>query len=121
MESVEYFSAFEQRMQRIEGKLPEIFDRLGKVEDKAAGAWNTIREINNRMNSIEKRMETVESDVKQIKSEQGSMTKMLKALVVMVSIMGVICIGFFVYIWRHDAELAKSILTLGSTIGKIVA
>jgi len=111
----------EQRVFTLETDIKHLFDRMGKVEDKAASAWNTIREVNQRMDKIEKRMETVEADVKQIKSEQGSMSKMLKALVIMVSIMGVICVGFFVYIWRHDAELAKSILTLGTTIGKIVA
>ena len=111
----------EQRVFALETDIKHLFDRMGKVEDKAASAWNTIREVNQRMDKIEERMETVEADVKQIKSEQGSMSRMLKVLIVMMSVIGVICVGFFVYIWRHDAELAKSILTLGTTIGKIVA
>ena len=111
----------EQRVYTLEQDIKTLYDRMGKVEDKAAGAWNTIREINGRMDKIEKRMETVEADVKQIKSEQGSMSKKLTAIMVILSVLGVICVGFFVYIWKHDAELAKSILTLGTTIGKIVA
>lgn len=111
----------EQRVYTLEQDIKALYDRMGKVEDKAAGAWNTIREINGRMDKIEKRMETVEADVKQIKSEQGSMSKKLTAIMVILSVLGVICLGFFVYIWRHDTELAKSILTLGTTIGSIVA
>lgn len=111
----------EQRVFTLETDIKHLFDRMGKVEDKAASAWNTIREVNQRMDKIEKRMETVEADVKQIKSEQAGMSKKLTSIVVILSVLGVICIGFFVYIWRHDAELAKSILTLGTTIGKIVA
>lgn len=111
----------EQRVFTLETDIKHLFDRMGKVEDKAASAWNTIREVNQRMDKIEKRMETVESDVKQIKSEQAGMSKKLTSIVVILSVLGVICIGFFVYIWKHDAELAKSILTLGTTIGKIVA
>ena len=111
----------EQRVLIVEQDVKNLLDRMGKVEDKAAGAWNTIREVNQRMDKIERRMETVEADVKQIKSEQQSINKSLKVLIGLVAGLGVIVAGFLVYIWKHDAELAQSILGLGSMIGKIVA
>lgn len=121
MEFDKLYDNLEERIRDLERNQTALFDRMGKVEDKAASAWNTIREVNQRMDKIEKRMETVEADVKQIKSEQAGMSKKLTAIMVILSVLGVICLGFFVYIWRHDTELAKSILTLGTTIGKIVA
>ena len=111
----------ETRVDKIEENILRIVDRLSKVEDKSAGAWNTIREINGRMDNLEKRMETMETDMKQIKSEQISIGKSIKVLIGIVSVLCVISIGFFIYIWRHDADLAKSILTLGSTIAGVVA
>lgn len=110
-----------ERVDRLEQNFISVIDRLSKVEDKSAGAWNTIREINNRMDKLEKRMETMEADVKQVKSGQQSTNKSLKVLIAVVSVLCVISAGFFVYIWRHDAELAKSILTLGSAVAKVVA
>lgn len=109
------------RVDRLEQQYTAVIDRLSKVEDKSAGAWNTIREINGRMDKLEKRMETMEADVKQVKSEQLSINKSLKMLCGIVGVLCVISIGFFVYIWRHDAELAKSILSLGSAVANIVA
>ena len=110
----------EQRVLIVEQDIKSLLDRMGKVEDKAAGAWNTIREVNQRMDKIEKRMETVEADVKQIKSEQQSINRSLKVLIGVVSGLAVVVGGFLVYIWRHDAQLAQSIIGLGTMIGKIV-
>lgn len=111
---------YEQRIHEIEKDLISVHDRLGKVEDKASGAWKTIGEINGRMDKMEKRMESLEVDVKSVKSEQMGITKKLKVLIAMVAVIGVISVGFFIYIWRHDAELAKGILTLGASVSKAV-
>ena len=46
----------ETRVDRLEQQYTAVIDRLSKVEDKSAGAWNTIREINGRMDKLEKRM-----------------------------------------------------------------
>ena len=63
----------------------------------------------------------IKEDVKIVKSQQGGINRKLKILLAVVSVLSVISVGFFVYIWKHDAELAKSILALGSTIAKTVA
>lgn len=123
------------RVYNLEQTVTSICDRLGKVEDKASGAWKTISEINGRMDNMEKRIEKVEEgitalkkenqvikeDVKIVKEGQNGIQKSLKILIGIVSVLSVISSGSFVYIWKHDAELAKSILSLGSTIAKIVA
>ena len=121
MENTDILKAHEDRLQRLESSVESLSLRLGKTEDKASGAWNTIREINGRMDKMEKRIETMEADVKQIKSEQASMNKSLKVLIGVVAGLCVIVGGFLVYIWKHDADLAKSILGLGSMIGQIIA
>jgi len=115
------------RVDRLEVNYTKLVDRLSKVEDKSAGAWNTIREVNGRMDKLEdtvreikKEQQGIKEDVKIMKQQQNDTNKTLKVLVGVVSVLCVICIGFFIYIWRHDAELAKSILTLGSTVAHAV-
>ena len=112
----------------LQQDVKELFGRMGKVEDKASGAWKTINETHERMKRIEHRMDRVEEkldslevDVKDLKSTQRSITKTLKTLSFLVGVMVVISIGVFVYIWRHDAELAKSIITLGTLVTKGIA
>ena len=126
---------YEQKLHDFELKLLNVFERLGKVEDKASGAWKTIAEVNNRMDQMEHRIRKVEEgisslqdenkvikeDVKIVKVQQNGINKKLKVLIGVVSVLSVISLGFFVYIWRHDAELAKSILSLGTTVVKTVA
>lgn len=119
---------YEQKLHDFELKLLNVFERLGKVEDKASGAWNTIREVNGRMSKLEdtvlqlkNEQQVIKENVTIMKQQQAGINKTLKVLVGVVCFLCVICIGFFIYIWKHDAELAKSILTLGSTITKTVA
>ena len=111
------------RVDRLEQQYTNMVDRISKVEDKSAGAWNTIREINGRMDKLEETVKQIKSeqqsikeDVKIVKTQQGGINRSLKVLIGVVGFLCVISIGFFVYIWKHDAELAKSILTLGSTV-----
>lgn len=110
----------ESRIQKLEGNQTILFDRMGKVEDKTDSAWHTLRETKTEITGLRKEVDELKTDVKQMKSEQESMAKLLKILIVMVAFLGVICVGFFVYIWRHDAELAQSILTLGGAVSKAI-
>lgn len=103
------------RVSTLESNDIVLFDRMGKVEDKAKGAWNTINEVKKDMNELKQ-------DMKEMKVAQGRQGKTLKILCVIMCILTVIVGGFFVYIWRHDAELAKAILSLGATVSsKFVA
>ena len=63
----------------------------------------------------------LKEDMKEMKLAQAKQGKVLKTLCIVMCVLTVIVGGFFVYIWRHDAELAKSILSLGTTIGSLVA
>lgn len=121
MDDKEFLLQHEARIQRIEETQKDIYARLGKVEDKSDGAWHTIREINGRMDKLEERMKRLEADVKQVKSTQETINRSLKILIGVVAALGIVVGGFLVYIWKHDAQLAQSILGLGSMIGKIVA
>jgi len=121
MDTERIIENLEQRVQKLEDNQTSLFDRMGKVEDKTDSAWHTLRETKGEITTLRKEVDELKSDVKEMKSEQAGMSKKLTAIMVILSVLGVICVGFFVYIWKHDAELAKSILTLGTTIGKIVA
>lgn len=63
----------------------------------------------------------VNEDVKVMKSQQRSDSIKMKVILALVSVSLVISIGFFIYIWRHDRELAKELLSFGVTFTKTVA
>ena len=121
MDTERIIENLEHRVQKLEDNQTSLFDRMGKVEDKTDSAWHTLRETKTEISGLRKEVDELKSDVKQMKSEQEGMSKKLTVIMVILSILGAISIGFFVYIWRHDAELAKSILSLGTTIGTLVA
>ena len=106
--------ALETRVMNLEQNQIKLFDRMGKVEDKASAAWKMINEVKEDVKELKE-------DMKEMKLAQIKQGKVLKILCVVMCVLTVIVGGFFVYIWRHDAELAKSILSLGTTIGTLVA
>ena len=122
------------KIANLESQMADVRERLGKVEEKAGSAWHTIREVREDVVNLSKQMDamktnvsqiaakqdSMEGDLKQIKIEQKGINRSLKVLIGVVAFLSVICLGFFVYIWKHDAELAKSILTLGTTVSKAI-
>lgn len=104
----------QQRVFRAEKDITILYDRMGKVEDKASSAWKTINEVKNTVHEL------VE-DVKDLKVSQKGINRSVKRLSVLVGVLTVVSIFFFIYIWRHDAELAKSIVTLGTLVGNAIA
>lgn len=104
----------ETRVFTLEQNVTKLFDRMGKVEDKASAAWKMI-------NDVKEDVKELKEDMKEMKLAQAKQGKVLKILCIVMCILTVIVGGFFIYIWRHDAELAKSILSLGTTIGSLVA
>lgn len=121
MDIEKVLESHESRLQNLENARAEITSRLGKVEDKASGAWKTIGETRGEVADLRKEVDELKKDVKEMKSMQDSAGKTLKILVGVVAGLCVVVGGFLVYIWKHDAELAKSILGLGSMIGNIIA
>lgn len=105
---------FGARLGKVESDQIRLFDRMGKVEDKASSAWKMINEVKEDVRELKE-------DMKEMKLAQAKQGKVLKTLCIVMCVLTVIVGGFFVYIWRHDAELAKSILSLGTTIGSLVA
>ena len=102
---------YEQRILAIESSIHDLFSRMGAVEDKTKSAWNTIREINTKVDCIEKRMASFEEDMKQVKGEQKSMTKMLKGLMILISITSIISVALLIYLCKHDTTLTSDLAT----------
>lgn len=78
------------RLYNCERDIKDIVDRLGKVEDKASGAWKTIAEVNSRMDKVEQKVDSLERDVKELKVGQQQTNKymkwMFKGLLVMAAV-----------------------------------
>jgi len=135
MDINDILNAHETRIQSLEATAREHSARLGKVEDKTDSAWHRIREtqediskldakvdeLDRNVKDVQKGLVVVNEDVKVMKSQQKSDSIKMKVILALVSVSLVISIGFFIYIWRHDRELAKELLSFGVTFTKTVA
>lgn len=63
----------ETRLYNLERDNADIRDRLGKVEDKAEGAWKTIKETKEDVGDLYDKIEELTKDVQEVKSTQMSM------------------------------------------------
>ncbi len=118
----------EDRVYTNERDIKAIYDRLGAVEDKSSGAWRTIAEQRDEMANVKADVRTLtdkvtgmEVDMKEQKISMKEQRRLLKVIVILLVVYGVISVGFFIYIWRHDADLAKSLLTFGTMVGGAIA
>lgn len=120
------------RVFQCEKDIKDLIAKYSAVEDKVKGAWKTIGEVNvevgnlrteigqvkKDVETLQKRFTNMEIDMKETKTTMTSMLRLIKIMMIVLIFVGAISIGFFVYIWKHDAELATSILTLGSAMSK---
>ena len=125
----------ETRIQRLEQSVESLCSRMGKVEDKAEGAWKTIREtkedvgdLYDKVDELDRNMKTMmekqnvlETDMKIVKSEQADIHKTLKVMTGGLIFLGVITTAFLIFMWRKDAALVKEILSFGALVTSTVA
>ena len=100
----------ESRLYTVERDIKEIVDRLGKVEDKASGAWNTIREINGRMDKIEAKVETMERDVKELKVGQDKLYTIVKWVVKGTIILGAVILVTGLISLKNGSEVPEKVV-----------
>lgn len=115
----------EDRVFALEQNQVKLFDRMGKVEDKASAAWKQIIDLNERMDrrmdKLEKEVDGIKQDLKEVKVSQNKLNKSIKSLIWVVGGLCVVTVAFLIYMWKHDAELVKNILTLGTAVGKLAS
>lgn len=134
MDIDDILKSHETRIQDLEVASRDHAGRIAKVEDKTDSAWHRIREtqqdisrLNDKVDELDKNVKDVQKglvvvneDVKVMKSQQKSDSLKMKVIILIVSVSLVISIGFFIYIWRHDRELAKELLSFGMTAARTV-
>ena len=100
----------ESRLYNVERDIKNIVDRLGKVEDKASGAWNTIREINGRMDKIEAKVETMEKDVKELKIGQDKLHETVKWVVKGLALLGAVILVTGIIALKNGSEVPEKVV-----------
>lgn len=85
------------RLFTAEQDIKNIFDRLGKVENKAAGAWKAVIDTNadvadlrTEVKDLRKQVNEVKQDVKEIKLNMQTMFKLMKFIGFGVLFLGVV-------------------------------
>jgi len=102
----------DSRVYTCERDIKDIVDRLGKVEDKASGAWKTIGEINSRMDKIETKVDGLEVDVKEIKASQDSTNKKLKWIIRALVVIGVIILTVGVVAIKNGSDIPEKVVEI---------
>jgi len=85
------------RLFTVEQDIKNIFDRLGKTENKAAGAWKAVIDTNadvadlrTEVKDLRKQVNEVKQDVKEIKLNMQTMFKLMKFIGFGVLFLGVV-------------------------------
>ena len=114
MDINDILKSHETRILDLEVTCRDHEGKIAKLDDKTESAWHRIRETQ------QEGLVVVNEDVKVMKSQQKSDSLKMKVIILIVSVSLVISIGFFIYIWRHDRELAKELLSFGMTAARTV-
>jgi len=140
--------AHEERIHSLEESSRRHEGLILAAEDKASSAWKTISEVKNEVADLSDKVEELDNNVRTVMTTQedanrrlGSvetMTKkinednvvaknrqkvsilILKIILALVVFLAVVNVIFFVYIWNHDRELAKELLSFGASTMKVI-
>lgn len=122
---LEIVNDLRKRVAEHDSILGAIRERLGRVEDSVASSWHVINENKDDLKKFREEMREdmneLREDMKDLKAKEEKRAKDMKFIKAVVSILAIISIGFFIYIWRNDKELAMGLLTLSKTLAPIPA
>lgn len=138
----------ETRLQDLERDSKRHGELISSAEDKASSAWKMINEVKKEVGDLTDKVDELDNNVRTVMSTQAdtntrlaeveSMTRkinednvvaksrqkiailILKIILAVVAFLAVVNIIFFVYIWNHNQELARELLTFGASVVKAV-
>ena len=105
---------------KISTKVDELDKNVKTILDTQAATDKRIEKIEDGMAAIQKDNAEIKQDSKISKSQQKFAIVILKIILAVVAFLAVANIIFFIYIWTHNSELAKEILSFGSDVVKTV-
>lgn len=100
----------ESRIFNIETDLRSLHDRMGKVEDKAASAWNSIRETKEDLGDLYDKVEELEKDVKDMKVTQDKLNSNIRWLVRIVGILAAVVLFAGIIAWRNGSDVPEKVV-----------
>lgn len=133
----------EERLRSLEESSRKHEGLISAAEDKASSAWKTIVKVQEDVGDIFDKMEEMDNNVKTVMVNQASTDKrmdnmetkmngiyedsvvaksnrklgllLLKILLGGVGVVLLINIAMLIYLWTHNPELAKEIVSFGKT------
>ena len=116
----------ETRVYEIEKDIKSIYDRLGKSENKAAGAWNEILDTNTRVGKMENRIEQIcteisdlkrdneqmKVDIKTVKASQDETHSEIKKMKKWIYGIAIIILVAGIVAWKKGSDIPKQVLEL---------
>lgn len=133
----------EERIQKLEEASRKHEGLISAAEDKASSAWKTIVKVQEDVGDIFDKMDEMDKNVKTVMFNQASTDKrmdnmetkmnviyedsvvaksnrklgllLLKILLIAVGVVLIMNIAFLIYMWTHNPELAKEIVSFGKS------
>jgi len=138
----------EERIRSLEESVRSQGMLVSSAEDKASGAWKMITEVKNEVADLSDKVGELDTNVRTVMTTQEETSKrltgvetltkkinednviaknrqkiailILKIILCVVLFLAVVNVIFFVYIWNHNQELAKELLSFGASTMKVI-
>lgn len=105
------------RLFTAEQDIKNIFDRLGKVENKAAGAWKAVVDANadiadlrTEVKDLRKEVNEVKQDVKEIKMNTATMYKAIKVLAWVVGALALAVVFAAIFASNNGSKVPEKVV-----------
>ena len=108
-------------VRKLNGEVEELGRNVKTVMDTQAATDKRIGKIETGMENIRQDNAEIKQDSKIAKSQQKYAILFLKIILILLAVLVAINIIFFVYIWHHNSDLAKELLTFGTSVVKKVS
>jgi len=108
------------KIDELDRSVKAIMASQKNMDDRISELEKQIRAVDARISSLEQKFQEMREDVKVVKSKQKVDSILLRVVLALLVFSIAVTFVFFIYIFRHDKDLAKELLTFGMTVTKTI-
>lgn len=108
------------KIDELDRSVKAIMASQKNMDDRISELEKQVREVDRRISKLEEQFQEMREDMKIVKSKQKVDSVILRVVLALLVFSVAVTIVFFIYIFRHDRELAKELLTFGATAVKTI-
>lgn len=108
------------KIDELDRSVKAIMASQQNMDNRISELEKQVREVGEKISDLEEKFQETREDMKVVKSKQNIDSIILRVVLALLVFSIGVTVVFFIYIFRHDRELARELLTFGTAAVKTI-